>query len=358
MMMHLPLLVLLLVGGRHHATATATAEGNDESDIIIISTFAKLPHKSFYSLQYSVEGCNNSTASASWVNLDGFLSGMNSTSYHSASSNNPNNVTCAEAAVCASLFDPTHLCPDMGTFVGEVSEETGDVMLDYMQFTDDYTHCSISGWYNNCYYEYESLDALTSNPDLLANSNPADLEAMKDFIYYVYYEDDICTEPASIWSSVDGEVVTVDIVSNYTEYSCAVRSACALDPNASICKAVRDGPGHNATFVSITEPDKSTGEQAVYVCDTSNAEVAQDECSVISPRDCIASSHIHGCHLRFFSGPTLAKYPRVLIGDMTGLPTADSDVSNRFDQESSASKAFSLVCHVLSLVGIISAITA
>ncbi len=242
--------------------------------------------------------------------------------------------------------------------MGEVSEETGDVMLDYMQFIDDYSHCSISGWYPNCYFEYESLDALTSNPDLLANSNPTDLEVMKDFIYYVYYEDDKCTEPASIWSSMDGEVVTVDIVSNYTEYSCAVRSACALDPNAIICEALRDGPGHNATFVSITELDKSTGEQVVYVCDTSNAEVAQDECVVISPRDCIASSHVPGCRMRFFSGPTLAKYPRVFIGDMTGLHTVDSDISNPFDQESSSSKAFSLGCHVLSTLGISSAILA
>jgi len=84
------LLLILLVGCLAIANA-ATAEGNDKSDTII-SAFAKLPHKSFYSLQYSVAGCNNSTASASWVNLDGFLSGMNSTAYHPASSNTTNKV--------------------------------------------------------------------------------------------------------------------------------------------------------------------------------------------------------------------------------------------------------------------------
>lgn len=143
---------------------------------------------------------------------------------------------------------------------------------------------------------------------------------MKDFIYYVYYEDDKCTEPASIWSSMAREAVTVDIVSNYTEYSCAVRSACVIDPNSALCEALRDGPDHTATFVSITELDESTGEQVVADCDTSNVEVGQDECSVISPRDCIASSLIPGCYLRFFSGSTLSKYPNILVGDMTGLP--------------------------------------
>ena len=197
----LPLLLLVV---SHVTVITAAAEeGNDKNDVI--AAFAKLPHKSFYALHYSSPGCNNSTASPSWVNLNGFLSGLNSTAYHPSPDNA--NLTCTESTVCAAGFDhPIDLCPDIVEFVGEVSEETGHVMLESI---DDYTHCSISGIYPNCNYEYESLDALISNPDLLANSNPADLEAMQDFIYYVYYEDDKCTEPASIWSSMDGEVVTV-----------------------------------------------------------------------------------------------------------------------------------------------------
>jgi hypothetical protein len=168
---------------------------------------------------------------------------------------------------------------------------------------------------------------LKSNPDLLANSDPADLEAMKDFIYYVYYEDDKCTDPASIWSSMAGEAVTVDIVSNYTENSCAVRSACVIDPESPLCEALRDGSDHTATFVSITALDESTGEQVVAESilpifgasspiNKSNVETGP----VISPRNCIASSLIPGCHLRFFTGSTLSKYPNILVGDMTGLP--------------------------------------
>jgi hypothetical protein len=191
-----------------------------------------------------------------------------------------------------------------------------------MQSITDFTQCGPSGWYPGCYFEYYPLGALKSSPDLLANSDPADLEAMKDFIYYVYYEDDKCTDPASIWSSMAREAVTVDIVSNYTEYSCAVRSACVIDPKSPLCEALRDGPDHTATFVSITELDESTGEQVVADCDTSNVEEGQDDCSIISPRDCIASSLIPGCHLRFFSGSTLSKYPNILVGDMTGLPDA------------------------------------
>ena len=80
-----------------------------------------------------------------------------------------------------------------GSLTGaEVSEEDGHVYMDYKQTIADFTRCKYSKWHPGCYYEYFSLDALKSNPDLLANSDPADFDAMKDFIYYVYYEDDKC----------------------------------------------------------------------------------------------------------------------------------------------------------------------
>lgn len=245
--------------------------------------------------------------------------------------------------MCAVLFNPQadSLCSAESSWTGGVGEDS-DVYLVWNQSLTDFTQCLPDTWYPGCSsYEYFSLGALTENPNLLANSNPVDLDGMKDFIYYVYYEDDECTEPASIWSSIDGEEVTVDIVSNYTEYSCAVRSGCAINPSSPLCKALRDGPDHTASFVSKTEIDKSTGHQMVYDCDTSNVEVGQEECSVISPRECIASSLIPGCHLRFFSGPTLAQYPRVLIGDMTGLPAAEGEsdsVQSPVDVQSSTSQ--------------------
>ena len=313
----LPLLLLLLLLRGGPFAAAATAEGD-----AIISAFAELPSgsTSFYLVLHSGEGCTNST---SWK---GFLPG-NSTRYHPAADTEG---TCTESSVCAVLSDSKDdsRCPVEASTTGEVRED-GDVYM-YSPFRQSFvaSQCLAGTWYPGCpSFEYYSLGALTSDPNLLANSNPADLEGMKDFIYYVYYEDDQCTEPASIWSSMDREAVTVDIVSNYTEYSCAVRSACAIDPSSPLCEALRDGPDHTATFVSITELDESTGEQNVYDCDTSNVEVGQEQCSVISPRDCIASSLIPGCHLRFFSGPTLSKYPRVLIGDMTGLPAVESESS-------------------------------
>lgn len=313
----LPLLLLLLLGS-HSAAAAATAEGD-----AIISAFAELPSgsTSFYLVLHSGENCTNSTS------LKGFLPG-NSTRYHPAADTDN---TCTESSVCAVLFDSKDdsRCPVEASTTGEVRGDDGDVYM-YSPFRQSFvaSQCLAGTWYPGCpSFEYYSLGALTSDPNLLANSNPADLEGMGDFIYYVYYEDDQCTEPASIWSSMDRESVTVDIVSNYTEYSCAVRSACAIDPSSPLCEALRDGPDHTATFVSITELDESTGEQNVYDCDTSNVEVGQEQCSVISPRDCIASSLIPGCHLRFFSGPTLSKYPRVLIGDMAGLPAVEGESS-------------------------------
>ncbi|KAL7458231.1 hypothetical protein ACHAWC_009761 [Mediolabrus comicus] len=305
--------LLLLLQGSHVTAAAVTAEGDD-----IITAFAELPSgsTSFYAMHYSGQGCNNSTSSPSFVSLRGNLPG-NSSAYHPASDENG---TCAESSVCSVLFNSMDdsRCPVEGNFTGGEVREDGHVYLDYMNSTTDFTQCGPSGWYPGCYFEYYSLGALKSSPGLLANSDPADLEAMKDFIYYVYYEDDKCTDPASIWSSMAREAVTVDVVSNYTEYSCAVRSACVIDPNSALCEALRDGPDQTATFVSITALDESTGEQLAAGCHTD--EAGQEDCTFVSPRDCMPSGIIPGCHLRFFSGSTLSKCPRILVGDMTGLP--------------------------------------
>jgi hypothetical protein len=169
--------LLLLLQGSH--VAAVTAEGDD-----IISAFAELPSgsTSFYSTHYSGQGCNNSTSSSSFVSLRGFLPG-NSSTYHPGPDANG---TCAALAVCAVLFDSMDdsRCPVEGSFTGGGVREDGHVYLDYMQSITDFTQCGPSGWYPGCYFEYYPLGVLKSSPDLLANSDPADLEAMKDFIYY------------------------------------------------------------------------------------------------------------------------------------------------------------------------------
>ncbi len=116
-----------------------------------------------------------------------------------------------------------------------------------------------------------------------------------------------------------------------------------MDPNSALCEALRDGPDHTATFVSITEVDESTGEQLAAGCHTD--EAGQEDCTFVSPRDCMPSGIIPGCHLRFFSGSTLSKYPNILVGDMTGLPATgivegDSSLSQQpVDGTSGAGKA-------------------
>jgi len=62
---------------------------------------------------------------------------------------------------------------------------------------------------------------------MFENNNKDDLEIMKNF-YYAFYEDDECTDLASVFTSVSGETVDVPIVSE-NNYSCAVGSVCALN---------------------------------------------------------------------------------------------------------------------------------
>jgi len=72
------------------------------------------------------------------------------------------------------------------------------------------------------------------------------------------------------------------------------------------------------TFTSITSVDEET-----------NAAIDQDECSIIKPTECIKSSLVSGCHLRFFSGVEFATNPRALlfgeVGDTSVDTNSDSD---------------------------------
>jgi len=151
---------------------------------------------------------------------------------------------------------------------------------------------------------------------MFENNNKDDLEIMKNYIYYAFYEDDECTDLASVFTSVSGETVDVPIVSE-NNYSCAVGSVCALNEDSDLCKAMKSD--EIGTFTSITSVDEETGDVDVYDCDTSNAAIDQDECSVIKPTECIKSSLVAGCHLRFFSGVEIAKNPRALLfGEVGG----------------------------------------
>jgi len=85
------------------------------------------------------------------------------------------------------------------------------------------------------------------------------------------------------------------------------------------------------TFTSITSVDEETGEVDVYDCDTSNAAIDQDECSVIKPTQCIKSSLVNGCHLRFFSGVEFATNPRSLLFGEVGGKSVDTNSDSDSD---------------------------
>jgi len=198
----------------------------------------------------------------------------------------------------------------------------------------DNDYCQFSGLFHGCKYTYQTLDRIKSNPAMFENNNKDDLEIMKNYIYYAFYEDDQCTELASIFTSVSGETVDVPIVSE-NNYSCAVGSVCALNEDSDLCKAMKSD--EIGTFTSITSVDEETGDVDVYDCDTA---IDQDECSVIKPTQCIKSSLVTGCHLRFFSGVEIAKDPRALlfgeVGDTSAGTDSDSDVVNDSEDDMNA----------------------
>ena len=186
----------------------------------------------------------------------------------------------------------------------------------------DNDYCQFSGLSHGCKYTYQTLDKIKSNPAMFENNNKDDLEIMKNYIYYAFYEDDECTKLASVFTSLSGETVNVPIVSE-NNYSCAVGSVCVLNEDSDLCKAMKSD--EIGTFTSITSVDEETGEVDVYDCDTSNAAIDQDECSVIKPTQCIKSSLVAGCHLRFFSGVEIAKNPRALLFGEVGDTSAGTD---------------------------------
>ena len=311
---------------------THTAKAAEDNSTDIIEEFSKLKHKFLYDIHYLSSGCNTSSA----VNIESIVATVPHTFQYPEFYSNPNitssSTLCATNVECAvrDVLSPDQ-CPIQNTVIANYNNEDEinvSLVSSNGTIVKPLGFCELSQLYGNCYFTWTTLDTLKANPELLANDNEEDLEVMQNYIYYAFYEDDECTDLASIFSSVSGETVDVPIVSE-NNYSCAVGSVCALNEDSDLCKAMKsDSIG---TFTSITSVDEETGEVDVYDCDTSNAAIDQDECSVIKPTQCIKSSLVAGCHLRFFSGVEFANNPRALlfgeVGDTSvGTNSGDSDV--------------------------------
>ena len=175
------------------------------------------------------------------------------------------------------------------------------------------------GWYGGCGgWHFQLLDDLQSNPEMMANDNPGDMEKIQDFTYIVFYEDDACTEIASIDPAASGQVLTIPTVSD-PGLSCRAQSVCAVDPSSDACVQIQD-ENSIATVPVLTRVDKDTGEVDILQCDTTNEAVDEDPCLKVMPQDCIKSSVFSNCYYRFLSGPTLAQNPRYLVGDFGDEP--------------------------------------
>lgn len=170
-------------------------------------------------------------------------------------------------------------------------------------------------WYKDCYWSYWTLDDLRTQPEIVANDNPTDLAMMENYAYLAYYEDDACTDLASLVPTATGMTLEFPPASN-SQLSCQLQAMCAVDPGSAACSSIRDPDAEVAQVNLETRVDETTGAVDVYECDTSNAAAGQDECALKTPTDCVQSSIYSNCHFRYLSGNTMAQNPRFLVGEV------------------------------------------
>ena len=269
-----------------------------------------------FAIDYSEDGCGES---ASAVAMKGYLSNttysvLGQTAYETCAQNTVCRLDPEDAAICplpsgsgddtTAVYDVRHLRGEDGTIYD--AKNTSFILGPNV--------CRSGNWYGGCgSYNYQSLDDLQNNPEILANDNPKDLEQIKDFYYLVYYEDDSCTDLSGVVAATSGQQLDVPLVSN-PDLSCTAQAICGLDPTSETCQFLRDGDAV-AEIVAETRTDETTGEMGVYECDSSNEAAGEETCKLVLPRDCNKSSIFSNCFYRKISGPALAQNPRNLVGE-------------------------------------------
>ena len=276
------------------------------------------------SISYSANDCTDA------VFLQTFLS--NTTRQYMGSTGMD---SCADNLMCR--VDPAgnpDMCP-IPTGSGENETTKMYEVMSFVNETDgkiysgrgrlngpDMCRVSSGSWFRGCgSYGQKFLVDLQSNPEIMANDNPEDLEKMQDFLYLIYYEDDACTDLASVITTASGQELTFPTVSD-PDLSCRMQAICGVDPTSDACVRIRDGssPAEALQFRSESRVDEATGEVGVYTCTLGNGAADEDECNVRKPQDCIKSSVFSNCSFRYLAGPTLAQNPRFLVGEFENDP--------------------------------------
>lgn len=227
-------------------------------------------------------------------------------------------VTCAAEMACQ-IDANSNQCEDLDRTVSGsgVTVVTADGQIqecDSTNFVVGQTECFFfegcteSSAYPRCNFDIVKTSDLQSDPMMLANDDPSDLE---DYAYLVYYTDDFCTDIAGVKGAVSG--TTFEIPRLGRDVACDDAMACVLQPDGSTCQTIRavssSGDLDEAKVRVQTRGDK------VFECDSFNEAVGEDTCAVIEPRPCRPSSTIANCHFRWLSARDLATNPRRLVGD-------------------------------------------
>lgn len=276
-----------------------------------------------FAINYSEEGCEESKSALA---LNAYLQ------YENYTISATKEMACAEAMMCR--IDPNNqeACPPdmMAEFDVQLKIEptTGNIvnLLGSNSSRPQGPDVCLPSrrWYKDCYWSYWTLDDLRTQPEIMANDNPADLAMMENYAYLAYYEDDACTDLASVVPTATGMTLEFPPASN-SQLSCQLQAMCAVDPESAACSAIRDANAEVAQVNLETRVDTTTGAVDVYECDTSNAAAGQDECALKTPSDCVQSSIYSNCHFRYLSGNTLAQNPRFLVGEVDATTDTPPD---------------------------------
>ena len=252
----------------------------------------------FYAIDYVGEGCVTRVGGdSSAVSVKGYVTGK---SYEVFGPPASDNVTCEEAISCR--IDPFYA--DDCTVVGHNFTHTIDAGQVVSLSSPGYnlTECHPHGdWYGDCNWVYKTLDNIKAEPDLLLGDFRPDLEARNEFIYLAFYEDDSCTDLATIVTLLSGQNVLAPKAMKNRSLSCAEASLCAVDPTAPICAERVDGEDM-VNLDAVTRPASSS----VF---HSSKEY--------TPTDCTKSSLYANCHFRYLSGEVIGTNPRLLFGETT-----------------------------------------
>ncbi|MGK3739256.1 MAG: hypothetical protein ACI90V_006103, partial [Bacillariaceae sp.] len=236
---------------------------------------------------------------------------------------------------------------DSKTYTGDDTDTDTDTDANWMcKYADD--SCQENSLSNDsssssCSFSHNILK--TSNlqdPNLFYNPSLNDQDMLKDYYYFIYYDNSDCTSNTT--TRGDGVVGIKGYMSNVNYsvphvndgISCYDSMSCLYNQNGKSCQS--GGRINNdkpmVAFAYTTTPTDPTDDDLestnyLYSCEgtvvdqdnnvtsAGSGDVAYTNCVDVRPNECKKSGVFPSCYLRYISADYLARNPQYLIGNIT-----------------------------------------